>query len=206
MSTDQRTAEKSGDCPPLRRFERLLFLIIAMGTALFSHNVVGSRLFLVYVYGWDKVHLEHLRLLKMPKGRDWSVSNGEMIHEGFFVHYLISLACWFVMFLMTYPFLRRLLPEAKPESRSPYLESNCLGSTVIDPTSFENISNCTWKLTLLCPRRWSGLRETADPNVRLCETCLENVHLCFDDAGALRHTALGRRVALTGDVLTTRRC
>ena len=175
-----------------------------MATLLFSFNVVGSRLFLIYVYGWDKVYLQHLRLLNMPKGRAWPVSNGDMIREGFFIHYLISMVCWFAMFFMTYPFLRRLLPEAKPGRQSPYLASNRLDSPVSDPTALEKISNCTWKLALQCPRHWSGLRETADPKVRLCESCLENVYLCFNEADASRHTALGRRVALTGDVLPER--
>jgi hypothetical protein len=97
----------------MRRFEVLLFLPWALGTLLFSIHVVGARLFLVYVYGWQRVQNEHLRILKMPKGSDWPVSNGDMIREGFFVHYLISSLCWLAMFLVTYPLVRLLLPAAK---------------------------------------------------------------------------------------------
>jgi hypothetical protein len=98
----------------MRRFELLLFVPWALGTLLFSINVLGARLFLVYVYGWQRVNGEHLRILKMPRGADWPVSNGDMIGEGFFVHYVISLFCWFAIFFATYPLLRLLLPAAKP--------------------------------------------------------------------------------------------
>jgi hypothetical protein len=171
---------------------------------LFSVNVIGARLFLVYVYGWDKVRHEHLRILKMPKGSDWPVSNGDMIREGFFIHYLISLCCWLVMFFVTYPFLRRLLPVPRPGRRSPYLVSDNVDSAAKEPASLGKISNCTWKITLQCPRQWSGLREAGDPNVRVCESCLENVYLCFNEAEVSRHTALGRRVALTPDIVPPR--
>jgi hypothetical protein len=96
-----------------RRFEVLLFFPWALGTLLFSIHVLGAHLFLVYVYGWQRVNSEHLRILKMPKGADWPVSNGDMIREGFFVHYLITLFCWLAMFLATYPLLRLLLPASK---------------------------------------------------------------------------------------------
>jgi hypothetical protein len=43
----------------------------------------------------------------------WPVSNGDLIREGHSIHFLISLACWFALFLATYPLLRLLLPKAK---------------------------------------------------------------------------------------------
>jgi hypothetical protein len=67
----------------------------------------------VYLYGWRRVQHEHLRILKMPKGADWPVSNGDMIREGFFIHYLISVFSWFAMFFVSYLLLRLLLPRAK---------------------------------------------------------------------------------------------
>jgi hypothetical protein len=190
--------------PPLRQFEVLLFFAVALGTVLFAYNIVGPRLFLIYVYGWDKVQAGHLRLMAMPKGEPWPVSNGDMIRQGFFIHYLISLACWYAMFLGTYPWLRRLLPacRAATQSANPGLsrEEPAAGDT----EATETISNCTWSLPLQCPRRWSGLRETAEPGIRRCEACLENVYLCFNQADLSRHTARGRRVALTSDVLPAR--
>jgi len=97
----------------MRRGEFLLWLPWALGTLLFSIHVIGSKLFLVYLYGWTKVQQEHLRILKMPKGSPWPVSNGDLIAEGHFIHFLISGACWFALFFATYPLLRLLLPAAK---------------------------------------------------------------------------------------------
>jgi hypothetical protein len=51
----------------------------------------------------------------MPKGRPWPVSNGDLIRDGHFIHFLFSLACWYALFLATYPLLRRLLPKAKEQ-------------------------------------------------------------------------------------------
>jgi hypothetical protein len=85
-----------------RRFEILLFIPWALGTLEFSINVLGTRLFLIYLYGWTKVRREHLHILSMPKGHDWLVSNGEVIKSGFVIHYLISLVCWFALFFATY--------------------------------------------------------------------------------------------------------
>jgi hypothetical protein len=58
------------------------------------------------------------------------------------------------------------------------------------------IENCSWKFQFQCPRSWSGLRETADPNVRLCESCLEKVYLCKNEAEVLRFAAEGKCVAI----------
>ena len=58
------------------------------------------------------------------------------------------------------------------------------------------ILNCTWKFKVQCPRMWSGLRETSDPNIRLCESCLREVHLCENDQQVQRHANAGHCVAL----------
>ena len=58
------------------------------------------------------------------------------------------------------------------------------------------ILNCTWKFKVQCPKMWSGLRETNDPNVRLCESCLREVHLCENDQQVQQHAAAGHCVAL----------
>ncbi len=95
----------------LRRFEYLLFLPWALGTLMFSIRVIGARLFLVYVYGWNTVQQEQLRLLEMPKNAPWLVSNGDSIEKGHFVHFVISSACWLALFFATYPLIRLLLPK-----------------------------------------------------------------------------------------------
>ncbi len=83
-----------------------------LATLIFSIDVLGARLFLVYLYGWTRVQQEHLRILQMPKGQPWPVSNGDLIRDGHFIHFLFALACWYALFFATYPLLRRLLPKA----------------------------------------------------------------------------------------------
>jgi len=97
----------------MRRGELFLWLPWTFGTLMLSIHVVGAKLFLVYLYGWSKVQHEHLRILSMPKAHPWPVSNGDVISEGQFVHYLISLVCWFAMFFASYPLVRLLLPPAR---------------------------------------------------------------------------------------------
>jgi hypothetical protein len=63
------------------------------------------------------------------------------------------------------------------------------------------IVNCTWKAP--CLYRFSGLRETADPNIRVCEACLEEVHLCSDSGEVARRREQGQRVAI--ELTPTRR-
>ena len=58
------------------------------------------------------------------------------------------------------------------------------------------IRNCTWKFKFQCPLRWSSLRTTDDPNVRLCESCLRNVYLCENEEQLAERAASGQCVAL----------
>jgi hypothetical protein len=100
-----------------RRFELLLFLFWALATAEFSALVVGAKLFLICLYGWTKVHEQGLRILAMPKGHSWPVSNGDFIPQGQqFYHYLISVVCWLAIFFVTYLPLRRILPKNEPKT------------------------------------------------------------------------------------------
>jgi hypothetical protein len=98
----------------MRRGEFFLWLPWAVGTLLLSIHVIGAKPFLIYLYGWSIVQHEHPRILSMPKGRPWPLSNGQAISEGHFVHYLISLVCWFAMFFVSYPLVRLLLPAKRP--------------------------------------------------------------------------------------------
>ena len=95
-----------------RRFDALLTFVLAVTTLFLSIFVIGAKLFLVYIYGWSRVRAEGLTLVSMPKGRPWVVSNGDSLadHQ---LHFVISLACWFAIFLATYLPLRLLLPRAK---------------------------------------------------------------------------------------------
>ena len=97
-----------------RRFESVLLLPCAGVTLWLAGRVIGTKLFLVYLYGWARVRQQHLEILSMPKGRPWPVSNGDLIYEQHFLHYLISVPCWLVLFFITYGLLRLALPKREP--------------------------------------------------------------------------------------------
>jgi hypothetical protein len=97
------------DKPRLRKDEFLLWFVWTVGTLYVSTTIIGEKLVLIYVYGWQRVRNEHLRILTMPKGRAWPLSNGDYFHHQP-LHFLISLVCWFALFLSTYPLVRLLLP------------------------------------------------------------------------------------------------
>jgi hypothetical protein len=59
----------------------------------------------------------------------------------------------------------------------------------------EDIHNCSWKWQFQCPRRWNSLRDTADPKVRSCDSCLENVYLCETEEEVLQRAAQGQCAA-----------
>ena len=59
------------------------------------------------------------------------------------------------------------------------------------------IVNCTWKFEFQCPRAWIGLHATEDPNVRICESCLERVHLCRTEEEVDVRSRRGECVALS---------
>ena len=98
----------------VRRGEVLLFIPWAIGTLLLASNWIGPQLFLVFVFGWKKVQQQHLTLVATPKGHPWPVSNGEFITHDFFAHYVISLCCCLILFIVTYLPVRLMLPRLPP--------------------------------------------------------------------------------------------
>ena len=58
------------------------------------------------------------------------------------------------------------------------------------------IVNCTWRFEFQCPRGWNGLHATEDPNVRVCESCLERVYLCQTEEEVEMRSRRGECVAL----------
>jgi hypothetical protein len=94
--------------------ELFLFIAAALGTLMFAAHLVAES-FLVYLYGWSTVWQQRLHFVDMPKGRPWPISNGDLMTDGFFLHYLITAALWLPLVAVTYPALRWLLLQ-KPFS------------------------------------------------------------------------------------------
>jgi len=89
-----------------------------MGGGLYlSIYVITPKLILLWVYGWSRVHQEHLRLLATPGHAPWPVSNGDLIAQGNQLLFAIGVPCWFALVFGLYPLLRLLLPRRRERDR-----------------------------------------------------------------------------------------
>lgn len=101
-----------------RKGEVVVGLILAVST-LYLAIYAAARLFLIYLYGLARVQSEHLHFISMPKGHPWVVSNGDQIFEGQYLHFVMSGALWFVIFIPIYVIVHRLLPRARKAGLRP---------------------------------------------------------------------------------------
>jgi hypothetical protein len=95
-----------------RKYEMPLSMAWALVTLCLG-NVTATYLFLIHLYGFARVRGDNLYFTEMPKGRAWIVSNGDKIADGHFLHFLMSVGFWLVLFFLTYGWVRRLLPVRK---------------------------------------------------------------------------------------------
>jgi len=58
----------------------------------------------------------------------------------------------------------------------------------------KEIRNC--KILFQCPKLWKRLAETADPKVRFCDQCFEQVYLVQTEEELADQSARGRCVAI----------
>ena len=58
------------------------------------------------------------------------------------------------------------------------------------------IKNCGWVFKVQCPLHWEQLAETADPAVRTCGVCLQQVYHCETPDEVAAHAKLGHCIAL----------
>jgi hypothetical protein len=98
-----------------RRFATLTFLVTGFFATEVGFRFIGGYLYLVYMYGFSRVHNEHLHLLKMGKVDPWIVSNGDKIPGGGFPWFLVAAATSFAFFVPTFLLVYRLLPVRKDE-------------------------------------------------------------------------------------------
>jgi hypothetical protein len=93
--------------------ENLLLLAWAMITLALAYSVVAPTLLVIFRYGLPRVVHDHLHILAMPKHQPWPVSNGDVIPNGGFVHYVLGLVSWFTLIFATYPLIRLVLPRRR---------------------------------------------------------------------------------------------
>jgi hypothetical protein len=79
----------------------------------FAAYRIALYVFLIHLYGFSRVRSEHLHFTDTPKGHPWPVSNGDLITKGQFLHFLILLAVWMVLFPITFRYIHCLLPMKK---------------------------------------------------------------------------------------------
>jgi hypothetical protein len=58
------------------------------------------------------------------------------------------------------------------------------------------VANCPLDFHFECPRRWLELRPSGRDNVRFCESCDREVHLCADENDAIEHTQSRHCIAI----------
>ena len=58
------------------------------------------------------------------------------------------------------------------------------------------IANCPVEFRFRCPKLWENLQSTEDSDIRFCETCRRNVHLCHDMGEVAGHALAGNCIAV----------
>jgi hypothetical protein len=95
-----------------RKFILVMLTFFGCGLiTLYIGSLIGHYLFLVSLYGHARVNSEHLHFVEMLKGRPWVISNGDKITEAAGASLPYVVGSWFVLFLSTYPFIYRFIPE-----------------------------------------------------------------------------------------------
>ena len=91
----------------------VIWLVITLSMLRIASWVSGEIL-LLYVYGWKRVSREHLQLTRLKPLL--VVSNGDVLPNSPFEHYLIGVALWLpsavLLFLLTFRFLPQPYHEA----------------------------------------------------------------------------------------------
>jgi hypothetical protein len=57
------------------------------------------------------------------------------------------------------------------------------------------IRKCSVRMKFVCPRTWQALLPTAEPDVRHCAHCKQDVYFCRTDEETLRHARAGHCIA-----------
>jgi hypothetical protein len=115
MAINPISAQTSRRSEPRRRFEyvvRIVWVSLCLWLSIF---VIGPKLFVIYLYGWAKVRDQHLHILSMPKGHPWPLSNGGFVDHGYFISFLISMACYVSLVFATWPVVRLALPKHRQD-------------------------------------------------------------------------------------------
>jgi hypothetical protein len=68
--------------------------------AKFCYSDFGAWMYLGHIYGFKVVDEDSLSLTDMPRGRDWVVSNGDVVPNGGTTHFIYSLFLWIPVMLL----------------------------------------------------------------------------------------------------------
>jgi len=100
LNTEQRES--------LRGRALVIWLVITLSMLRIA-SWLSSEIILLHVYGWERVSREHLEMAKLKPLL--VVSNGDVLPNSPFVHYLIGVAIWIpsAVFLVLLAF--KLLPQ-----------------------------------------------------------------------------------------------
>src|SRR5580700_777184 len=110
MSTDSKFGSTQSN---LRRFESLTFIAVFLLGTWLGFRLIGGYLFLIYTYGFHRVYIEHLHLVKMGKTDPWIVSNGDQIAGGGFPWFLVAAGISISIALLIFSSIYQFLPSRK---------------------------------------------------------------------------------------------
>jgi len=103
---------KSESTPPNpRKFASLAFIFVFLLATQVGFRIIGGWLYLVYIYGFQRVLSEHLHLVKMGKSDPWIVSNGDQIAGGGFPWFLVAAGISMLFFFPMFNLVCRILPK-----------------------------------------------------------------------------------------------
>ena len=78
----------------------LLFLVMAPSTQMLS-ELIARKLILIYIYGYNVVRDQGLQFIAMPKGKPWTISNGDILDASHLV-FVFGGPIWFLLFFGTF--------------------------------------------------------------------------------------------------------
>jgi hypothetical protein len=106
--------QDSAGCPQVEKEKITLagvaVLFCSFWAAVYLAYKAGAYLFLAYLYGFIRVLGEGLHFVAMPKGRPWVVSNGDLIAEEHFVHFLFTLPLMVGLYFVFYAVAVQISP------------------------------------------------------------------------------------------------
>jgi hypothetical protein len=123
----------------------VIWLVVTLSMLRIASWVSGQML-LIHAYGWERVSREHLQMARLKPLL--VVSNGDVLPNSPFEHYLIGVAIWIPSAILLLVLVFKLLPQPYHEAMKggPYAGWSILATIFL----FFALNMLPLKLALLC--------------------------------------------------------